>query len=124
MAAPWKPCAIPHTTIWLGEFVAILRMMTNHEGPAFDQIVLVLPAPTSMRRQPRCAAAFPNPVAASRAPFIVTETALYRTNGVNVPVNRPSVPEDFWTPHLHAVAGSPPNRSAKSSAFLGSRKQK
>jgi hypothetical protein len=56
--------------------------------------------------------------------LIVTDAALYRADGMNVPVYRPSVPEDFWTPHLRAVAGSPPNRSAKSSAFIGSRKQK
>jgi len=48
MAAPWKLYAIPHTTIWLGEFVAILRMMTSHEGPAFNQIVLVLPPGTDV----------------------------------------------------------------------------
>ena len=46
-----------------------------------------------------------NPVARLAGAFIVTDAALYRAHGMNVPVYRPSVPEDFWTPHLYAVAG-------------------
>lgn len=35
--------------------------------------------------------------------FVIADVALYRAENVEVPSYRPSLPEDLWAPHLHAV---------------------
>jgi hypothetical protein len=128
----------------LGDFVAILRVFPEGEGPAFTRIVVVL-APGSAI-EPESAAirgcfgeslsrllkkplapeeidkAFRNVrvvpaatlqgdsirdlvgAARPKTVFVIADAALYRAEGVDVPSYRPSLQEDFWSPHLYAVA--------------------
>ncbi|WP_375778014.1 hypothetical protein ACE103_01245 [Bradyrhizobium sp. ma5] len=52
------------------------------------------------------------------AAFVVANAALYRVEGVEVPAYRPSLQEDFWSPHLHAVAGLLHEASGASNSYV------
>lgn len=50
--------------------------------------------------------------------FVIGDAALYRADGVEVPSYRPSLQEDFWSPHLHAVAGLLHQASEASKSYV------